>query len=99
MPKRQLRTIRSFSRRCPSRRLIMADSIPTDTHADADHAPARGLMRWITTTNHKDIGTLYLVLSGTLFIIGGIFALVVRSELFEPGMQIVDPYFFNEMTT
>ncbi|HET6726299.1 MAG TPA: cytochrome c oxidase subunit I [Gammaproteobacteria bacterium] len=56
-------------------------------------------MRWITTTNHKDIGTLYLVFSATMFAIGGLFAIVIRSELLEPGMQIVDPYFFNEMTT
>ncbi|HET7371715.1 MAG TPA: cytochrome c oxidase subunit I [Gammaproteobacteria bacterium] len=56
-------------------------------------------MRWITTTNHKDIGTLYLIFSGTMFLIGGLFAMVIRAELFDPGIQIVDPYFFNEMTT
>ncbi|MAR81416.1 MAG: cytochrome c oxidase subunit I [Pseudomonadota bacterium] len=58
-----------------------------------------GIMRWITTTNHKDIGTLYLWFSLIMFFIGGLMALVIRSELFQPGLQFVDPQFFNSMTT
>ena len=58
-----------------------------------------GIMRWVTTTNHKDIGTLYLWFSLIMFFIGGFMALIVRSELFEPGLQFVDPQFFNSMTT
>lgn len=34
-----------------------------------------------------------------MFLIGGLFALIIRAELFEPGMQLVDPYFFNELAT
>ena len=59
----------------------------------------KGIMRWITTTNHKDIGTLYLFLSLTMFFIGGIMALIIRAELFEPGLQLVVPAFFNQMNT
>ncbi|MEM7400698.1 MAG: cytochrome c oxidase subunit I [Pseudomonadota bacterium] len=68
-----------------------------DEHHD-DHHPS-GIMRWITTTNHKDIGTLYLWFSFIMFFIGGFMALIIRSELFQPGMQFVDPQFFNSMTT
>jgi len=64
-----------------------------------DHGPAKGLMRWITTTNHKDIGTLYLLLALLMFFVGGAMAMVIRAELFQPGMQLVDPQFFNSMTT
>ncbi len=64
-----------------------------------DHGPGKGLMRWVTTTNHKDIGTLYLITSLVMFMVGGAMALVIRAELFEPGMQFVDPQFFNSMTT
>ena len=67
--------------------------------AGAGHARPRGLMRWLLTTNHKEIGTLYLLFSLTMFFIGGIFALVVRAELFQPGLQLVQPEFFNQMTT
>ena len=63
------------------------------------HGGYGGIMRWITTTNHKDIGTLYLWFSLTMFMVGGIMALVIRAELFAPGLQVVDPDFFNQMTT
>jgi cytochrome c oxidase subunit 1 len=56
-------------------------------------------MRWLLTTNHKEIGSLYLIFSLTMFFVGGIFALVVRAELFQPGLQLVEPEFFNQMTT
>src|SRR5690348_16441580 len=80
-------------------------SIPHDVvggapHAHDDHAHhPTGIMRWITTTNHKDIGTLYLWFSFTMFLVGGVMALTIRTELFEPGLQIVDPEFFNSLTT
>src|SRR5690554_4302835 len=63
------------------------------------HGPAKGLTRWLYTTNHKDIGSMYLWFSLTMFFLGGVFALVVRAELFQPGLQFVDPNFFNQMTT
>jgi cytochrome c oxidase subunit 1 len=56
-------------------------------------------MRWISTTNHKDIGTMYLWFSFTMFMVGGAMAMVIRAELFQPGLQIVNPDFFNQMTT
>jgi len=64
-----------------------------------DHGPAKGWTRWLYTTNHKDIGTMYLVFSLIMFFIGGGMALIIRAELFQPGLQIVDPLFFNSMTT
>jgi cytochrome c oxidase subunit 1 len=68
-----------------------------DEHHD-EHHPS-GIMRWITTTNHKDIGTLYLWFAFIMFFVGGFMALIIRSELFQPGLQFVDPQFFNSMTT
>jgi cytochrome c oxidase subunit 1 len=68
-------------------------------HDEHEHGPAKGLMRWITTTNHKDIGTLYLWFGLIMFFIGGTMALVIRAELFQPGLQFTDPQFFNSMTT
>jgi len=59
----------------------------------------KGLSRWLYTTNHKDIGTLYLWFSFIMFIIGGAMALVIRAELFQPGLQLVNPHFYNQMTT
>ena len=45
-------------------------------HDAQDHGPAKGLMRWVTTTNHKDIGTLYLLFSLLMFLVGGAMALI-----------------------
>ena len=68
-------------------------------HDDHHHGPPAGLMRWVMTTNHKDIGTLYLWFSFIMFLTGGVLALTIRAELFQPGLQIVQPEFFNQMTT
>jgi cytochrome c oxidase subunit I len=70
-----------------------------ESHGHDHHGPAKGLMRWVYTTNHKDIGTLYLWFSFIMFLVGGSMAMVIRAELFEPGLQIVQPEFFNQMTT
>ena len=59
----------------------------------------RGIGRWLFSTNHKDIGTLYLLFSLAMLFIGGSMAMVIRAELFSPGLQFVDPHFFNQMTT
>ena len=67
-------------------------------HDDHAHHPS-GLMRWVTTTNHKDIGSMYLWFSFVMFLVGGVMALTIRAELFQPGLQIVRPEFFNAMTT
>ena len=63
------------------------------------HGPAQGFTRWLFTTNHKDIGTMYLWFSFAMFILGGAFAMIIRAELFQPGIQLVEPEFFNQMTT
>jgi cytochrome c oxidase subunit 1 len=70
-----------------------------DAHDEHDHKPKGFLNRWVFTTNHKDIGTLYLVFSLIMFLVGGSMALVIRAELFQPGLQLVQPDFFNQMTT
>jgi len=70
------------------------------SHAD-DHAHdhPHGLRRWLFATNHKDIGTLYLWFSFVMLLAGGVMALTLRAELFQPGIQIVRPEFFNQLTT
>jgi cytochrome c oxidase subunit I len=59
----------------------------------------RQLAQLLTTTDHKTIGKLYLVTSFTWFLIGGIFALLIRSELAYPGQQILNEEFYNQAFT
>ncbi|MGZ5123101.1 MAG: cytochrome c oxidase subunit I [Burkholderiales bacterium] len=76
-------------------------SAASDTHLHDAHdaGPPSGLMRWVTTTNHKDIGTLYLFFSAGMWLLGGVLAIAIRAELFRPGLQLWEPHFFNELVT
>ena len=58
-----------------------------------------GLYAWLTTTDHKKIGIMYLINSILFFLAGGILALVVRLELAVPGLQLVDEAFYNQAFT
>jgi len=66
---------------------------------DDHHGPEKGLLRWVKTTNHKDIGSLYMWFAFTMLLIGGAFAMGIRAELLQPGLQLMDPQFFNQLTT
>ncbi|WP_018156193.1 cytochrome c oxidase subunit I [Demetria terragena] len=60
----------------------------------------RTVVKWITTTDHKVIGNLYFITSFAFFLAGGAMALVIRAELFEPGMQVIDTKEqFNQLFT
>src|SRR5690625_984073 len=56
---------------------------------DERRSLGRTLVSWITTTDHKVIGHLYLITSFVFFCIGGLLAILIRAELFDPGVQIV----------
>jgi cytochrome c oxidase subunit 1 len=58
-----------------------------------------GLWGWLTTTNHKRIGILYLTAIGTFFSIAVVLGLLMRIELMEPGQQIMSAKQFNSMFT
>ena len=81
----------------------MTHSATHHAHSHDDHQHPKGfingLKRWVFTTNHKDIGTLYLFLALFMFFVGGAMALVIRAELFQPGLRLVEPEFYNQMIT
>ncbi|MBT2530069.1 cytochrome c oxidase subunit I [Streptomyces sp. ISL-99] len=65
------------------------------------HPHRRGsvVIKWLTTTDHKTIGSLYLTTSFVFFVIGGVMALLMRAELARPGIQIISNEQFNQAFT
>ncbi|KOX42158.1 MULTISPECIES: cbb3-type cytochrome c oxidase subunit I, partial [unclassified Streptomyces] len=61
--------------------------------------PGNVVVKWLTTTDHKTIGTMYLVTSFAFFVIGGVMALFMRAELARPGLQIMSNEQFNQAFT
>ena len=59
----------------------------------------RTVVKWVTSTDHKVIGYLYLITSFVWFIAAGAMALVIRAELASPGMQIVSLEQYNQLFT
>ena len=70
------------------------------SHADFhhDHKPT-GIKRWLFSTNHKDIGTMYLFFALIMAIIATLMSVVIRIELYEPGFVFIQPEFYNQMIT
>jgi len=68
-------------------------------HHSFKHGVLPWIKGWLFTTNHKDIGTLYLLLSLVMFFYGGTMALLIRLQLFQPGAHFFDPNFYNVLVT
>ncbi|MDP9069134.1 MAG: cytochrome c oxidase subunit I [Actinomycetota bacterium] len=61
--------------------------------------PPTGIVGWLTTVDHKRIGILYLVTAVVFFIASGVLALLMRAELAQPGLQIMDESTYNQAFT
>ncbi|MDI2124764.1 cytochrome c oxidase subunit I [Yinghuangia seranimata] len=87
-------------------RVATAEAAPRE---DAPHGPGgveaavpvrrTTVVQWLTTTDHKQIGTLYLVSALVFFCVGGVLALAMRAELARPGTQIMSNEQFNQAFT
>jgi cytochrome c oxidase subunit I len=71
----------------------------TTLEQTAHQTQRSGIVTWLTTTDHKKVGILYIVTAMGFFVASGILALVIRAELAAPGLQIVDRQTYNEFFT
>ncbi|MFP3901657.1 MAG: cytochrome c oxidase subunit I [Acidimicrobiia bacterium] len=72
----------------------LADELP-----EPEHREARGLLAFVTTTDHKRIGVAYMLTAFGFYIIAGALAGLIRLELFAPGTQVVSQGRYNELFT
>ncbi|MHC4181690.1 MAG: cbb3-type cytochrome c oxidase subunit I, partial [Planctomycetota bacterium] len=62
-----------------------------DAHDHHAHTP-KGPLRWLCSTNHKDIGTMYLCIAIVAALVGGLFSVIMRMELQSPGVSVLDGF-------
>ncbi|PSQ50358.1 cytochrome C oxidase subunit I, partial [Halobacteriales archaeon SW_7_65_23] len=68
--------------------------------AEDGHLPPKSsIKRWLVTTNHKDIGILYLVTSVFFLVMAGILALLIRAQMWTPGATVLDPGGYYQVAT
>ena len=78
---------------------MVADPILLRSTVQPRRELGKELVRILTTTDHKLIGKLYLVTSFVWFLVGGLLALLIRSELTYPGQQVVNDELYNQLFT
>jgi len=65
----------------------------------AELPPSTSVRRWLVTTNHKDVGILYMITSLFFLLFGGVLALLIRLQLWVPGDQLMSGLAYNEAVT
>jgi len=66
--------------------------------ADSPKAP-KGVVGWLTTTDHKQIGVMYMVTAFFFFLVAGALSMLIRAELAQPGLQVVSRGRYNQLFT
>ena len=74
-------------------------TVSSHPHPEKANTLGRTLVKWMTSTDPKIIGNLYLITSFIFFLIAGLMAMVIRAELAQPGLQIVSNEQYNQMFT
>lgn len=77
----------------------MAEAIRLREPQPPPIAADSGLLRWVTTVDHKDIGILYLLTSGVFFVVGGLEAVLIRVQLAAPRATVLDPSTYSQLFT
>ena len=80
---------------------LLEDRPTQSSHANSEkeNTMGRTIVKWMTATDHKIIGNLYLITSFIFFIVAGAMAMVIRAELARPGLQLVSNEQYNQMFT
>lgn len=72
---------------------------PQESHGQVHHNEPSGILKWLTSTDHKVIGLNYTVTALIFFLIAGIFAEIIRMQLFSPDLTLVSQHQYDELFT
>jgi cytochrome c oxidase subunit 1 len=75
---------------------VVANQVPVMT---PPAKKGRMVVKWITSTDHKVIGNMYMITSFAFFLLAGLMALIIRAELTVPGLQFVSNEQYNQLFT
>src|SRR5215207_11372058 len=73
--------------------------LPRPALPEAHHEEPGGIVDYLTTVDHKKIGILYIFTAFAIFLVGGFFSLLIRTELAEPGLQTMGENTYNQVFT
>jgi cytochrome c oxidase subunit 1 len=73
--------------------------LPRPAPPEAHDEHRGGLVDWVSTVDHKKIGILYIFTAFAIFLVGGIFSLLIRTELAKPGLQTMGENTYNQVFT
>ncbi|NXY93237.1 cytochrome c oxidase subunit I [Streptomyces sp. BR123] len=79
--------------------MAMTSTEPVAPVPTPGRTPGQVVVTWLSTTDHKKIGHLYLITSFVFFLVGGVLALAIRAELARPGTQILSNEQYNQAFT
>ncbi len=80
----------------------MSNTVAVASHPEPDNnywTAGYGLKSWLLTTDHKRIAILYLIMISVFFVIGGLFAVLIRLELLTPAGDLVSSDTYNKLFT
>jgi cytochrome c oxidase subunit 1 len=78
---------------------IIGERPATIVHEPEHEAEPSGIYKWLTSTDHKVIGKSYLITSFLFFLLAGLLAMVMRTQLTEPNSTIISQHAYNELFT
>src|SRR4051812_35469528 len=76
-----------------------AEVDPRTEHSMPTRSTGMRVLGWVTSTDHKVVGQLYLIASFGFFVLAGLMALIMRAELAQPGLQVVQRDTYNQLVT
>jgi cytochrome c oxidase subunit I len=78
---------------------VVTEPHPRESSPPRRRRPGAVMVTWLSTTDHKKIGSLYMASGFVFFLIGGVLALVMRAELARPGLQLISSEQYNQAFT